>query len=136
MSFWALLLGLMMHVCAQRANVKPQATVWICVPKVSASQYHPFTVSGVLKGTYPSEPTIAKITVKPYGSWAKVSPLLSWCVFETCTKATASCRSHMGALPSASAWQCNTSQPAQSPGQHARVSRQWCVRLWLMAPQP
>ena len=58
--------------CLQRANVRPQSTVWICVPAVSASQYHPFTVCGVLKSPNPKEATVAKLTIKPYGKWAQV----------------------------------------------------------------
>ena len=60
-------------LCLQRAVVKPQATVWVCVPKASSHQFHPFTVSSVLNSYDPLQPTIAKLAIKPYGNWAKVS---------------------------------------------------------------
>ena len=53
--------------------MKPQATVWVCVPKASSHQFHPFTISSVLDSHDPSKPTIAKLAIKPYGKWAKVS---------------------------------------------------------------
>ena len=52
--------------------MKPQATVWVCVPKASSHQFHPFTVSNVLDSYDASKPTIAKLAIKPYGKWAKV----------------------------------------------------------------
>ena len=61
----------------QRVVVKPQATVWVCVPKASSHQFHPFTISSVLDSHDPSKPTIAKLAIKPYGKWAKVSIMIA-----------------------------------------------------------
>ena len=61
------------QACVQRAVVKPQATVWVCVPKASSHEFHPFTISSVLHSRDPTQPTIAKLAVKPQGNWAKVS---------------------------------------------------------------
>ena len=53
----------------QRTDVRPQSTVSINVPSVSAAEWHPFTVAAV-RGTEGA--ILAELHIKPRGKWAQV----------------------------------------------------------------
>ena len=50
--------------------MRPQSTLLLNVPKVSAAQWHPFTVAAVrpVNGA-----TLAELHIKPRGKWAQAS---------------------------------------------------------------